>query len=115
MLLILYSEFCGSDQLWIDFTDPEQQALKIAKLPPCLWHICLAIIPLGWLIVALPFFISDIRKKKRKPLSVSWSYIVKAFASLAFIAAPVTGFHFCFLFKIKIMVQLLQAALKIQI
>ena len=80
---ILYSEFCGSDQLWIDFTDPEQQALKIAKLPPCLWHICLAIIPLGWLIVALPFFISDIRKKKRRPLSVSWSYIVKAFASLA--------------------------------
>lgn len=96
---ILYSEFCGSDQLWIDSTDPEQQALTIAKLPPCLWHICLAIIPLGWLIVALPFFISDIRKKKRKPLSVSWSYIVKAFASLAFIAAPVTGFYTFGLFQ----------------
>ena len=89
--------------------------MKIAKLPPCLWHICLAIIPLGWLIVALPFFISDIRKKKRKPLSVSWSYIVKAFASLAFIAAPVTGFSLLVRSKMNILTELVQQALKIQI
>lgn len=46
-------------------------------------------VPLVWLLVALPFFISDIRKKKRNSLKWSISHGIKIVSGVAFLAAPI--------------------------
>lgn len=47
------------------------------------------IAPLVWLLVALPFFISDIRKKQRNSLKWSITHGIKIVSGVAFLAAPI--------------------------
>jgi len=85
-------DWCGSPDIWPNFTAIEYDDTKtysLAQLPSCLWHIILALIPFGWTLISLPFFISDIRKKRRKPLNRSLTYWIKIIGSLIFTGAPI--------------------------
>ena len=46
----------------------------LALLPSCLWHCVLGILPAAWLLLSLPFFFSDLSRKRRNSLKVIIKY-----------------------------------------
>ncbi|CAG5100511.1 Oidioi.mRNA.OKI2018_I69.XSR.g17031.t1.cds [Oikopleura dioica] len=86
-------DYCGSAAIWPNFSAiaENETGRELALLPECLWFSVLSIVPPAWLTLAFPFFISDIRKKRRNALSFSAIFITKIIFGLVNLALPVVN------------------------